>query len=110
MRFFYVALFAIATECAAAQQLAQLPVWTNNREQSNQTDWLVHPVQEKATVYNSPDRRDLILYNGLVKRTFRLNPGIACTGYKNMTTGQELIRAVSPEARITINGKEYPVG
>ncbi|WP_051416484.1 hypothetical protein [Asinibacterium sp. OR53] len=110
MRFFYLALFAIVTKCASAQQLVQLPVWTNNMEQSNQTDWLVRPVQGKANAYNSQDRRDLILYNGLVKRTFRLNPGIACTGYKNMTTGQELIRAVSPEARITIDGKEYPVG
>lgn len=110
MRFLYVTVFAIVAKCACAQQPSQLPVWTSAMEQNHQTDWLVHTVREKANTYISADQRDLILYNGLVKRTFRLSPGIACTEYKNMTTGQELIRALSPEARITINGKEYPIG
>ena len=35
-------------------------------------DWLVHPVKQKAGVYTSADNKDIILYNGLVKRTFQI--------------------------------------
>ena len=75
-----------------------------------QRDWLVQPVEEKAGIYKSSDNRDITLSNGLVKRTFRLSPNVACTDYKNMITGQQLLRAVMPEAVITINGSDYNVG
>ncbi len=74
------------------------------------SDWLIKPVTQKAGVYLSPDKKDIILYNGLVKRTFRMSPNVVCTDYKNMNTGQQLIRAVMPEAVITIDGKIYNVG
>lgn len=74
------------------------------------SDWLVHPVKDKAGVYTSADEKDIILYNGLVQRTFRLSPNLVCTDYKNMITGQQLLRAVLPEAVITINGMEYNAG
>jgi hypothetical protein len=73
-------------------------------------DWLIKPVVQKAGIYASIDKKSIILYNGLVKRTFRLSPNLACTDYKNMMTGQQLLRAIAPEAVITINGKEYNVG
>jgi hypothetical protein len=73
-------------------------------------DWLVQPVEEKAGIYKSIDNRDIILSNGLVKRAFRLSPNVACTDYKNMITGQQLLRAVMPEAVITIDGNDYNVG
>ena len=73
-------------------------------------DWLLHPAQQKAEVYFSPSKKDLILYNGLVKRTFRLSPNAACTGYKNMATGQELLRSIKPEAKVIINNKPYYIG
>ena len=73
-------------------------------------DWLIKRVTQKAGIYTSTDKKDIILYNGLVKRSFRLSPNLACTDYKNMVTGQQLLRAIAPEAVITINGKEYNVG
>jgi hypothetical protein len=73
-------------------------------------DWLVQPVKQKAAVYTSPGKKDIHLYNGLVKRSFRLLPNVVCTDYKNMITGQQLLRALAPEAVLTINGKEYNVG
>jgi len=73
-------------------------------------DWLIKPVTHKAVIYTSADKKDIILYNGLVRRTFRLSPNVVCTDYKNMVTGQQLLRAIAPEAVITINGKEYNVG
>jgi len=73
-------------------------------------DWLIKPVTAKAAVYKSQDGRDLILYNGLVKRSFRISPNVACIEYKNMVNGQQLLRAVKPEAIIKIDGKEINVG
>jgi hypothetical protein len=61
-------------------------------------------------VYASADGKDIILYNGLLKRTFRIQPNVACTDYKNLSNGQQLLRAAKPEARIAIDGKEYNVG
>ena len=72
-------------------------------------DWLVHPVQQKAVVYKIDDK-NIVLFNGLVKRVFRLSPNVVCTDFKNMITGQQLIRAVMPEAVIAINEKTYNIG
>ncbi len=102
MRYAVILLCLVTTCSINAQQSV--------KEKTNHADWMVQPVPMKAAVYGSPDKKDLVMNNGLVERTFRLGPAIACTGYKNLSTGQELIRAVSPEARITINGKEYAVG
>lgn len=93
--------------CLFAQNLPTLPAQTGKK---NETDWLIQPVNEKAAVYKSMDGKDIVLYNGLLKRTFRLAPDLACTDFTNLTNGQQLLRAVKPEARIVINGKNYPVG
>jgi len=71
-------------------------------------DWLVQPVQQKAEIIKNP--QDIILQNGLVKRVFRVSPNVACYDYINLTTGQQLIRGIRPEAKITVNGKEYAIG
>lgn len=87
-----------------------LPVYNNRSEKMYQHDWLIQPVKQKAAIYSSPDKKDMILFNGLVKRTFRMQPDLVCYDYKNMSTGQQLIRAVKPEAIVTINGISYNVG
>ena len=73
-------------------------------------DWLVKKPSRKAEVLELKDKNELILYNGLVKRSFRLLPNTACIDYKNMMNGQQLLRAISPEARLTLDGKEYNIG
>jgi len=73
-------------------------------------DWLVNkPGRESEVLYNEKNK-EITLYNGLVKRTFRVLPNAACIDYKNMMNGQQLLRAISPEARLTIDGKEFHVG
>ncbi|RPE09708.1 alpha-galactosidase [Chitinophaga lutea] len=71
-------------------------------------DWLVTPVTAKAEVQSAG--QDVVLTNGLVKRAFRIAPNVACFDYVNLSNGQQLLRAVKPEARIGLNGKEYNVG
>jgi len=98
--------FLIAINAGAQVQAAKLAL----PQHLYRGDWLVQPAEEKASIHKSDDNRDIILYNGLVKRTFRLSPNVACTDYKNMITGQQLLRAAMPEAVITINGNDYNVG
>ena len=63
-------------------------------------DWLVRPMTQKAVIAGETNGM-ITLHNGLVKRTFRLFPNVACTEYLNLTTGQQLLRSVKPEAEIT---------
>ena len=59
---------------AQPQQPALAVIDTQNQEKLFSGDWLVSPVMKPAQVYKSADNKDIILYNGLVKRTFRLSP------------------------------------
>jgi hypothetical protein len=87
-----------------------IPKWDPALEQLNVKDWLIHTPAQKAGVYSSQDGKDIILYNGLVKRTFRMSPNLTCFDFKNLSNGQQLLRAVRPEAVVTINGLAYAVG
>ncbi|TLV03145.1 alpha-galactosidase [Dyadobacter luticola] len=94
---------------AFSASLAQnLPVWKPSPKPA--TDWLLKPETQKAGIFKSADGKNIILDNGLIKRTFRLTPDLACTDFTNLTTGQQLLRAVKPEARVTINGISYNLG
>jgi len=112
MKFFQLITISLLFSIEAVSQTnaLQLSIWKNPSGNLFQSDWLVNPVLIKAQVLRSENNKDIILYNGLVKRTFRLSPNVACTDYKNMITGQQLLRALEPEAILTINGKEYNVG
>ncbi len=98
---FFLLLFFIG---AAAQNTSR-PV--NNQLVE---DWLVKPVSSKAEVIYNESKKEIIFSNGLFNRKFRIFPNVVCVDYKNKITGQQLLRAVSPEAKIAINGKEYNVG
>lgn len=106
-----ISLLFQAAISSAQHRISALPIWTANEEQANQSgDWLVKNSNKKAEVYKSPDDRDIIMSNGLLKRSFRLHPNIACTDFSNLSTRQQLLRAISPEAKITLNGKDYNIG
>lgn len=87
-----------------------MATWQPAMEKAPQADWLVTPVSQKAGAWVTADKQDVILYNGLVKRVFRLAPNVVCYDYKNMMNDQQLIRAVKAEARITLDGKDYNIG
>ncbi len=48
--------------------------------------------------------------NGLIRRTFRVSPNGATVGLDHHVTGQSLLRGVKPEAKVSINGRDYEVG
>ncbi len=73
-----------------------LPQWNPSFEQAQVKDWLIQSPQQKAGVYATADGKDIILYNGLVKRSFRISPNLACIDFRNLSSGQQLLRAISP--------------
>ena len=73
-------------------------------------DWLIIPYKEPVTIEQTNGGKDLVVSNGLARRSFRLQPNLACFDYTNLINGQQLVRAVAPEARITIDGCVYNIG
>ena len=71
-------------------------------------DWLIDGAQFQAQVYRNG--ADLVLSNGLIRRAWRLDMNAACVAYDNLITGDPLLRAVRPEAQITIDKKTISVG
>ena len=100
---------AIPALLTAQVRTDTLPLW---REPGRQVpgDWLLGGFVEKAGVFRSADGRDIVLDNGLLRRTFRVTPNLACTDLYNRVNGQQLLRSVRAEARITVNGRAYDVG
>lgn len=102
-------LAGIGHTCLHAQDISgKLPEWRPSLEEVSPSDWLVTPIGQKAGVYS--DGKNIVLYNGLLTRVFRIGPNTACIDYENLSSGQQLLRSVKPEARITIDGKEYNIG
>jgi hypothetical protein len=74
----------------------------------HKTDWLIDGSEYRSVI--SESNGSVTISNGLVSRTFSLSPDGATTGFLNMMTGNELIRAIKPEAELTINGDTLKVG
>ena len=70
-------------------------------------DWLIEPAPFKASVGLSQDKRSLTLSNGLLRRTILLTPNAATVEYDNPASGKTILRAVKPEAEITLNGHKW---
>ena len=74
------------------------------------SDWLVDPAPFVSKVTPSADGREVELNNGLVRRVLRLKPNAATVDFDNLMTGESLLRAVRPEARVELDGTPYNVG
>jgi hypothetical protein len=75
---------------------------------ANAQDWLINPISQKALI--KVEQNKIELNNGLLKRQFVIGQNLACLNYVNLTNNQQLLRAIKPEARIKIDGKEYNIG
>lgn len=87
-----------------------LPIAENAYVDGVNQDWLVYNVATPSQVLKGENGKEVILSNGLVSRTFRLTPNCATVDFKNLVTGESLLRGVGPEALLTMDGKEYGVG
>ena len=78
--------------------------------ESSRPDWLVTPVTTPATVATAREDKEIVLSNGLIRRTFRLRPNAATVAYDNLMTGASVLRGVKPEAIVEIDGRRFNVG
>lgn len=77
--------------------------------QNEKGDWLVDGKSRPAQVIEiSP--KEIQLTNGLIRRSFYLDPNLVCFDFSNLSTGDQLLRTVMPEARIILDGREFLVG
>jgi len=74
------------------------------------TDWLVKQIKEPVKIEKQLDGREIVLSNGLINRTFRLQPNAATVAYDNLMTGESIIRGIKPEAIVEFDGQKYEVG
>jgi hypothetical protein len=73
-------------------------------------DWLVDPTPYRARVETAADGTAITLTNGLVARRLRLLPAVATVSLDDLVRGASLLRAVQPEATVTLDGTEWKVG
>lgn len=88
--------------------LNALPVY-NKAAVAIKRDWLVSPPSQKSGVYRTPEGY-LALTNGIITRTFTTTPNGATIALDNLLTNEALLRSVTPEAVVWINGQEISVG
>jgi hypothetical protein len=98
---------AAANAASSARDLPPAPPWELG---VSPPDWLVSPVAARAGVFRGTDGSELVLDNGLVRRVFRLSPALATVALDSHVTGASLLRAVEPEALVTIDGRALRVG
>ncbi|HRN57485.1 MAG TPA: hypothetical protein PLL71_13585, partial [Agriterribacter sp.] len=107
-----VLLPLIACSCFAvhAQNISvdTLPLY-NKAQLRSKTDWLITGSAQRSAVYKTPEGH-MALSNGLITRTFTMAPNGATIGLDNLVTNEALVRAVSPEAVLWVNGHEIKAG
>lgn len=94
----------------AQSNFHKLPILDHSLDHPVKSDWLLGKGNFLTKIYRTKDHSDLTITNGLVSRTFRIDPYFARYSFKNLITGKEMLRAIRPEATIEINGKIYPIG
>ncbi len=72
-------------------------------------DWLLARTAALTRIFRVDDH-SVSLSNGLVQRTWRVDPHMACIAFDDLTRGEALLRAVEPEARIAVDGNVLDVG
>ena len=77
--------------------------------QQTKDDWLLFNKSFPAELTTTSEN-ELTISNGLVQRSFYLSPNLVCYDFKNLMNGEQLLRSVLPEARLTIDGEKYDVG
>lgn len=92
------------------KKIASLPVYTALNSTRTGFDWLLTPQKSRADIYATADGQGVVVANAMVARTFRIFPNLATTDFVNRMTGESMLRAVSSEGSVSIDGKTYPIG
>ncbi|MDR9853130.1 hypothetical protein RJP21_05885 [Paenibacillus sp. VCA1] len=93
-----------------AQRTVKLPRLSGNRPSHPKDDWLLSPEPFRTGIYGTEHPHELVMDNGLIRRTWRLFPNAATVAFDNLMTSETIIRGVKPEALIRLNGIDYEIG
>ncbi len=93
-----------------SSRLKSLPVADYSTTAKCEGDWLIDPSRFKAGVWADEDGKSIVISNGLVARVFRLTPNLATVDIINQMTSESMLRAVSSEGELVINGKRWHLG
>jgi len=103
-----VLLLVALTAVAGSACLGRAP---GTRSRGERPDWLINPSSFRSSVrLDSADEAVIHLENGLIRRTFRLAPNAACVEFRNLVTGEAILRAVRPEASLIVDGRAFDIG
>lgn len=91
-------------------KIKELPVMEALLSDRTPFDWLLMPEKAKAGIYRSADGKDIIVANEMVSRTFRVVPNLATVDFTNRMSGESMLRAVSGEGAVWIDGKKWRIG
>ena len=91
-------------------KINRLPLWEALPSDKTTFDWLLTPEKSEAGIYRSADGKGIVIANGMVSRTFRVMPNLATVGYTNRMLGESMLRAVSGEGTLWIDGKKWNIG
>jgi hypothetical protein len=101
-------LLAAGGSRIAAATLAELkPLVAATRPAA---DWLLEARPFRAGVFRGSGSNEIVLQNGLLRRAFKLSPNAATVALDNLMTGEAMLRAVEPEAALTLEGREFSIG
>lgn len=93
-----------------AGKIGRLPVYDGPISVKTEFDWLLTPEKVKGGIYRSPDGKSIIVANQMVARVMRVFPNLATTNIINRMTGESMLRAVSGEGSVTIDGEKHQIG
>jgi len=78
---------------------------------SQSNDWLVSTsIPPSTSLTTSPDGSVITLSNGLISRSFIINPCFATVEYMREDTQTTFLRGLSPEATLTLNNVSINIG
>ncbi|MGF7232761.1 MAG: alpha-galactosidase, partial [Arachidicoccus sp.] len=97
----------VIAQAVSPQQIDALPPF---KTVSLNGDWLLDNLQAISAVYKTDSDKTIVLSNGLISRSFRIAPYFGCFSFKNLMNSKEMLRAIQPEAAVTLNGKSYNIG
>ncbi len=73
-------------------------------------DWLIDSSRFRSSLKRNRLANEIFLTNGLIERRFRISSNAATVSIKNLNNGSNSLRAVEPEARVTVDGVEFSIG
>ena len=86
----------VGVSMTSGEEVVKFPMLPPEHLQRPKVDWLLASDAYPAGVFRTEHKNEIVLSNGLIRRTFRLAPNGATVGLENMMTGQSLLRGVKP--------------